>query len=74
MRIILIALIWATGCTVYTYEGPPPSYVTPVYQYQPAPMMVRAPVRYWTWSRTYTVVPGRHRHQQPCESRGRRSR
>ena len=57
--VILVALIWATGCTVYTYEGPPPTYV-PVYQ--PAPIVVRAPVRYWTWSRTYTVMPGRHRH------------
>jgi len=73
MRNIFVLLaLWAGGCTVYTYDGPPPSYVAPVY-YQPAPMVVRAPVRYWGWSRTYTVVPGRHRHQ-PCESRGRRAR
>lgn len=65
--VILLALMWASGCTVYAYEGPPPEYASPAY-YPPAPMVARAPVRYWGWSRTYTIVP--HRHNTPC--RGRR--
>ena len=58
--------VLASGCTVYTYDGPPPSYA----YYQPAPMVVRAPVRYWSvhWARQYVVVPGRR--NEPC--RGRR--